>query len=266
MTQYFIRLLEGALSRFGLRVIPAWRLASLPQAAHLRQVFELLKIDCVLDVGANVGQYRNFLRNEVGYRGAIVSFEPVPENAAILRKNTLDDPMWTIHEYALGAEQGTAAFNVMSSSTFSSFLTPEHSQTDVFRDQNKVDHAITVQVKRLDDVLPEICRKFTLKQVYLKLDTQGFDLQVIEGGRSVLKDIAALQTEASVTPIYTGMPDYIETIRVMESLGFCISGIFPITPERVLRLIEFDCHMVNTRLVHQLESGSANTDTKQQYS
>lgn len=227
-----------------------WRLDLLPQATHLSRLFKLLEIDCVLDVGANIGQYRDFLRIEVGYRGSIVSFEPIPENVEILRKRALSDPMWTIHEYALGAERGVATFNVMTASTFSSFLTPSHSETDQFREQNKIERAISVEVQKLDDVLPALLREIGSGRPFLKMDTQGYDLQVIEGGKTVIQDVAALQTEASVTPIYSGMPDYVTTIRTLEALGFCVSGFFPLQPERVLRLVEFDCYMVNKQFAH----------------
>jgi len=51
---------------------------------HLYKLFDLLKINCVLDVGANQGQYAHFLRN-LGYKGNIISFEPVTIDYAILQ-------------------------------------------------------------------------------------------------------------------------------------------------------------------------------------
>ena len=66
----------------GYAVLPKWRLAQLPMAERLRKIFAAHSIDTVIDVGANKGQYRDFLRHHVGYRGSIVSFEPLPEFAA----------------------------------------------------------------------------------------------------------------------------------------------------------------------------------------
>src|SRR5882672_4717902 len=68
---------------------------------HLAAIFDRLKIDCVLDVGAHVGQYGRFLRN-IGYTGHIVSFEPVRANFARLERRSERDAKWTIHRLALG--------------------------------------------------------------------------------------------------------------------------------------------------------------------
>src|SRR5512132_480081 len=63
---------------------------------HLRGLFERYAIDCVLDVGANVGQYGTELRH-AGYRGRLLSFEPVPAPAARRRQAAAGDPEWTVH-------------------------------------------------------------------------------------------------------------------------------------------------------------------------
>jgi FkbM family methyltransferase len=147
---------------------------------YLRRLFNLLRIDCVLDVGANLGQYHDFLRDKVGYTGLIVSFEPIPSHAQILRDRAQQsDPDWRVEGCALGAAPGTLKFNVMADSQFSSFLTPSHREVALFRDMNKVTDEITVEVRTLDTIIPRLRQK----NLYLNLDTQGFDLAVIKGAR-----------------------------------------------------------------------------------
>lgn len=55
---------------------------------HIKQVFHEKKIDCMLDVGANAGQYGKFLRDS-GFDGWIVSFEPVKSDAIAKSKTNL---------------------------------------------------------------------------------------------------------------------------------------------------------------------------------
>jgi len=86
-------------------------------------------------------------------------------------------------------------------------------------------------------------RKFL--RPYLKLDTQGFDLNVARGAGSEIRHFQALQMEASVTPIYDKMPDFTESIREFRHMGFELSAIFANNPEHFPRMIEFDCHMIN---------------------
>jgi FkbM family methyltransferase len=234
-------------TRFGYTIVGNWRVNMLAQEAYVRELFELLQIDYVLDVGANRGQFRDFLRYRVGYDKWIISFEPIPDHADYLRQMSVGDPAWKIENYALGSQSGTAQFNVMKRSTFSSFLTPDHSHVSSLVDLNQVQSTIEVAVTRLDDVLPSLVRSDGRSRLYLKLDTQGFDLEVVKGSAKTLADVAALQTEASIVPIYAGMPDYITSIRTLEAHGFRLAGIFPVSPPSALQLLEVDCHMVNTR-------------------
>lgn len=243
-----------AFRKIGYTIIPTWRLAHFPLSEHLRKILQTFEIDCVLDVGANKGQYRDFLRDQVGYEGKIVSFEPIPDHVEILRSRASHDRKWFIEGCALGAASGQATFNVMVNTQFSSFLDPDHSNAGGFVGHNEVAQTIAVEVKTIDGVIPALKDRLGIRRPYLKLDTQGFDLEVIRGSREQLKTIPALQTEISIKTIYHNQPNYLEAITVLESLGFGISGIFPIHPElQFPEAIEFDCIMVNKTLVSRPE-------------
>ena len=228
----------------GFTIIPNWRLQQYPQATYLRRLLSLLEIDCVLDVGANLGQYHDFLRSEVRYEGTIVSFEPIPANVAALRQRARQDPRWVIEGCALGRTSGTAPFNVMANDEFSSFLTPDHTATDRFTRLNRVQHIVEVEVRTLHDVVPALERDLHASGLYLKLDTQGYDLEVVAGAGEAIARFRGVQTEASVTPIYEGAPDFHTTIHTLQSLGFDLSGIFPNNPHHFPSMVEFDCYMV----------------------
>lgn len=86
MRSRLINIAHKTLRQFGYELIPSWRLDSLELANHLRELFNFLDIKCVLDVGANKGQYRDFLRQHVGYKGLILSFEPI----SALAKNLME--------------------------------------------------------------------------------------------------------------------------------------------------------------------------------
>ena len=237
--------LKRLVSRFGYEVVRPESLQERALAHHLGRLFRQLRVDCVLDVGANRGQYRNFLRDAVGYEGWIVSFEPLQRNVQILSAAAPSDPRWVVCGFALGRQDGHLDINVMRSDDFSSFLAPDSSIVGVFQELNVVDRKERVEIKRLDAVLPGLRAKCPMRNVYLKMDTQGFDLEVIEGAGAELAGICALQTELSVRRIYEGMPDYQEALRVVERKGFTISGIYPVTSDPAMRVIEFDCILVN---------------------
>jgi hypothetical protein len=94
-------------------------------------------------------------------------------------------------------------------------------------------------------VLPALRERLGFERPYLKLDTQGFDIEVLQGSRDSLGAVRALQTEASVIGIYKGMPGYVEIIRYLDEHGFDITGFYPVSRDSSLRLVEFDCVMIN---------------------
>ena len=241
--QKFLKNIRHAVASYGYDLTPQWRLESQPLARHLRKVFDHYQIDCVLDVGANKGQYRDFLREEVRYAGRIISFEPVKKYVDLLKSRAEEDASWTIVDHALGRDEATAEINVTKSPGLNSFLEPRHDAVEGFWDKETIVKE-SVVIKRLDDVFSGLQTRFGFQKPYVKLDTQGFDLEVVAGGMQALSSASGLQTEASIKPIYTSMPNYRQTIETMEGLGFQLSGMFPVTHDDALRLIEFDCVMV----------------------
>jgi len=234
--------LAGIAHGLGYTVIPNWRLDTFASAAFLRRLFAHLEIDCVIDVGANAGQYHDFLRSEVGFEGLIASYAPVTHLAAALKRAAAADSKWLVHHCALGSVQGERDFNVMAGSEFSSFLKPIAETS--FRGANRVTQTVKTTVDTLDNVVPELRRTHGVKKIYLKLDTQGFDLEVLKGGEAALPTISGLQSEVCVKPIYEGMPRFTEVIAYLEARGFQMSGIFPNNAGHFPLLLEFDCYMV----------------------
>ena len=243
--------------RMGYTIVPNWQLRHYPGMRHTQRLFDLLGIDLVLDVGANAGQFRDFLRSQVGYGGRIVSFEPTPRLAEALAARAAADPLWSVEPRALGAVPGTAAFHVMENSEFSSFLTPRHDSTGLFTEMNRVRETVDVEVATLDAVLPALMAQHRAGAVYLKLDTQGFDLEAIKGAEASLPHIAALQTEASVRPIYQGAPSYSDVTDHLAARGFVVSGMFPNNEGNFPELIEFDCLMIRADRVPRPASDGA---------
>lgn len=243
------RVVSSAAARLGYTIVPTWQIETYHNVRHLRRIFDLLSIDLVIDVGANAGQFRDLLRGQVGYAGPVASFEPVPALADALSARAASDPLWTVERRALGAEPGTADFNVMKDTQFSSFRSPRHDDVTLFTTQNTVRERVTVEVTTIDAVLPDLVRSHGARAAYLKLDTQGYDLEALKGARASLPRIAALQTEASVRPIYDGAPDHREVIDFAVSQGFVVSGFLPNNEGSFPQLVEFDCHMIRRDLV-----------------
>jgi FkbM family methyltransferase len=243
VNEWIKRSVARAASGMGYEVIPKWRFDRQPLARHLRKLFQRQKIDCVVDVGGNLGQFRDLLRHEVGFDGWILTYEPVAKYISHLRDRAAGDASWRIYPYALGSEKQEALIHVTHSPGLNSFLAPRTDDLDFWKREAVVAQE-RVSINRLDDVFPPLQRELGICSPFLKLDTQGFDLEVVKGAAGVLQFFNAIQTEASVIPIYHGMPTHLETLTDLSSRGYQLSGMFPVTHDDELRLVEYDCVLV----------------------
>ncbi|MCL7713177.1 FkbM family methyltransferase [Stenotrophomonas mori] len=173
-------------------------------------------IDLVLDVGANTGQFALQMRG-LGYRGRIHSFEPMQAAWARLCTRMAGDPLWSGTQAALGERCSEESLNVASNSVSSSFLEmlPTHlanaPRSAYLRDE-------TVRMSRLDDIFPELASG--MEGVWLKLDVQGYEYNVLEGGRGVLPRCRIVQLEMSLAPPYAGQRTFLELCSYMDAAGF----------------------------------------------
>jgi FkbM family methyltransferase len=209
---------------------------------HLLAVFERMRIDCVLDVGAHWGEYAALLRSS-GYKGQIVSFEPVSSSVEKLRELSAGDPHWNIQHIALGSRPGIAEINVSRDSDLSSFLATSPYARAEFPDATDLEGGEVVEVRRLDEFLEE-WNSIAGRRFFLKLDTQGWDLQVLEGAHGSLDRTFGIQSEVSVKAMYVGSPSYLDALKTFQDLGFELTGVFPVNRDRNLRVIELDCVLV----------------------
>jgi FkbM family methyltransferase len=168
---------------------------------ELMRLLQQLEINCVLDVGANHGQYARLLR-EWGYRGEIVSFEPIPEVFASLRQSMAGDPRWRGHPWALGEAETELELNVANGDAqASSFLTFNEEGPVRWGDEHRVARSVRVPVRRLDAVLDQVTAHIASRRMYLKLDTQGF-----AEARRTPGDRVRLHDDAGRSVIINGCP------------------------------------------------------------
>lgn len=212
-----------------------------PQRKFLRDFLKAHRIDCVLDVGANVGQYGDDLRS-IGYTGLIVSFEPDPDTFDRLSSHIRGLPNWVALRTALGSEAKVASLHRMAASEFNSFRLPSSQDTRQYDQQNKIVGTVEVEVQTLASLLPELKARHGFSRPLLKMDTQGFDLEVFRGARAVHRELVAIQSELPVKHLYEGTASWTEAVAEYQAHGFDLAGIYQVNPG--WDLVELDCYLV----------------------
>lgn len=168
-----------------------------------------------LDVGANKGQFSVAARN-IFHPRRIHAFEPLPRLSARLDEIARHYPEIVVHPYALGATAGDAVLYANSHSQSSSLLALSDRHLRAFPAARAVDR-VTVSVRRLDEC---VTREDLDSPVLLKIDTQGYELPVLEGASGVLDRVQMLVVETSFTSLYEGERPFLDLLAHVEDLGF----------------------------------------------
>lgn len=190
-------------------------------AARRSRILARLGVSAVIDVGAAVGEYAIELRKE-GFKGRILSIEPVASSYALLAKRCARDGMWDCLNVALGGEHGSCQINVAANLVSSSIL-PIGSLHLNAEPQSKYLAVETVEMRRLDDVAEEYG---LLEEILaLKLDVQGYELEVLGGGERALQAASVVETEVSLVELYQGQPLIVDVISYMAERGFGPAGL-----------------------------------------
>lgn len=246
MNRYRRELGDRALA---MRLAIAGRVHQYPEILALRRFIDHFRVDCVIDVGANAGQYGRMLRRDCGFRGTILSFEPNPSVFAKLQARTRGDGHWHCHNLALSDRDGTATFNIMAADQFSSLNAPDAGQEAVFESRNRVEHTVEVETRRLESLWPELTGRHAFAAPLLKMDTQGHDPAVCDGAGALLARMVGIQTELAVRPIYAGATRYDAMIARLAEAGFEPSAFFANNKGHFPRLVEMDGLFVRADLV-----------------
>jgi FkbM family methyltransferase len=182
------------------------------------------EIDLVLDIGANVGQFAMDIR-QGGYRGEIVSFEPLPDAYPRLQANSSKDDCWTIHpRCAIGDSTGEVEINVAANLASSSIL-PMLETHVASAPHSAYNGKQTVPLVRLDDVVQEYLHSAT--RPFLKIDTQGYEWHVLNGATSTIDRCKGVLVEMSLADLYDGQPDWKKMISRLEDKGFQLWALQP---------------------------------------
>lgn len=217
-----------------------------PFPVQVSTALSYLDLGTVLDVGGNIGQYGAALRAS-GFKGRIISCEPLSDAYPHLERRAHGDPGWTTLNTAVGTEPGEIEINVSANSYSSSILpmTDAHSLAapgSEYVRSEKVAMTTVAEIIRAHRIDPA--------GTLLKVDTQGYEGQVLDGAGEALSNFAAVQLELSMVPLYDGAPLFEDLVDRMQDAGF---GIFALEggfgDPRTGRMLQCDGFFVRNELM-----------------
>jgi FkbM family methyltransferase len=182
-------------------------------------ILNSLGIKYVLDVGANTGQFAESLF-DFNYRGTVISFEPVGScYEALVKRSEKNKNHIVAERCAIGDQDMEIQINVSDDSVFSSVLEIKDEHTKL-RPKSRIVRQETVNLYKLDTIIDKYIPKGETS-VLLKIDTQGFEKQVLDGALNSIARFQGIKIEIPLVPIYSNTRfTFYEIIDFMKERGF----------------------------------------------
>ena len=201
-------------------------------------------VNLIFDVGANAGQFGVLLR-EIGFDGKIVSFEPLSDARESLQNISRNDPMWQIAlQTAIGEENGEIEIQIAGNSQSSSVLDMLDTHVRAAPDSKYIGKE-KVALRKLDSIAPDYMDSNSI--AFIKIDTQGYETQVMNGAKKLMSQIVGLQVEISLVPLYKGQCLFDEMLKKLKNDGFelwSISTVF--SDPNTAQLLQVDATFFRT--------------------
>jgi FkbM family methyltransferase len=216
----------------------------LDEGEHLNKAIRFLKFHnllqqnpVTLDIGGADGSATaHFLENFPGCRGYV--FEANPQMAEKVRERFQNKPV-VVHNMALSDKPGNLIFHITDNAWSSSY------KTIIKNEQFNIVKSVEVPADSLDNM----ARKEGLGSIdIIKLDVQGAELDVLNGGKETLAKTKLIVVEQTIRSTYQGGSEYYEVDNKLRELGFVLLDIITMYRKDGFVLNEFDSIYINRNL------------------
>jgi FkbM family methyltransferase len=192
----------------------------------------------ILDVGANEGQFAEEIRC-VFPAAHIYSFEPIPQCFKSLQKKCAQSELWSCYNVALAESEKTAVFNLHEDNMPSSSLLEATDQELNLYPKSRRQRQVEVNCITLDKWI--LSNADALKQPsLLKLDVQGYELNVLRGAFATLDHINAVICEINIQNFYEQQSSFPDIVNLFYSRGIHFHGVLEHTYDDANNVIAFD--------------------------
>lgn len=183
------------------------------------KTLKLVDTNVIFDIGANVGQFAREIRQH-GYKGKIISFEPLTSARKKLLSFASRDPGWQVHEQsAIGNQDGEIEIHISGNSVSSSLLPMLESHSSASEGSEYVGSE-QVPIFKLDSIANQYLDKNS--NLFIKIDTQGYEWQVLDGASETLKRAQGVLCELSLVTLYHEQRLWRDIVDRLDQHGFML--------------------------------------------
>jgi FkbM family methyltransferase len=195
------------------------------------------------DIGANNGHWSSVMRRVNPDLKHVVMFEPQKKYLDHLNELKLDGVTKKLFNCGLGSSEETKL--ILGGGASASLFEASSNQLNYF--PNSIDNNTEqIEISLLDKIYADNSLPFP---DVIKLDVQGYELNVLKGGLEVFTKAKYIVIELSMREFYIGQPPLWELLKCLEDYGFTLidKGYEWRTKDDINTLLQFDAIFVNKK-------------------
>ena len=239
----------------------------------IKKILNIAKVDfddmVIFDVGANIGQSIDRFRT-YAKKAMIFSFEPNSEVYSVLKKKESIDNNLKTFNFGLGEKKETLDFYIQPDSGGSSFLSIDVegeafklSNTNLAKENHnkttlKKDIALNTKVSLPVETLNNVANTEGVNVIHLlKIDTQGFEAEVLKGCKDKLQDVLIIETEIIFSDAYEKAGTFYEVEEVIKGYGFVlwdVPYIGKFASDDINKINFIDATYINEKLLQKMQN------------
>lgn len=198
-------------------------------------ILSTLSCNTLVDIGANRGQFA-LVSRYCFPQARIFAFEPLSEPASLFRRIFEDDELTSLYPFAIGPRKETTQIHISNRDDSSSLLSITSTQATLFPGTAEVGTA-EIEVVTLDEILSKNDLEVP---ALLKMDVQGYELEVLRGCEDLLSEFQHVYTECSFMELYEGQALANEVIGFLQECGFRLVGVYNMAYDKKRIAIQAD--------------------------
>lgn len=192
-----------------------------PSTEHINVFKNIDNINTIIDVGANRGQFA-LLASFFFPKSKLICFEPIQSAYINLKNLFYYRENFHAHNFAIGNEIKEAEINISNKEDSSSLLEITKQQETVFPGTEKK-ASEKIKLSKLENLIKiEDCQK----DILMKIDVQGYELEVLKGSKELIKSMKYIYFEGSFVELYKNQPMITEILNFLISSNFILEGIY----------------------------------------
>ncbi len=228
-----LRKLAKVLANSGYRA--SLRRAGVAAATEHEPLLKTLSFATVVDIGANRGQF-SLVARRCFPEARIIAFEPLAGAAERFRTALHNDPLVTLHQVAIGPNEGAATMHVAADDDSSSLLPISDLQQSLFAGTREV----ATEAIQVESLACRIKADDLKGPALLKIDVQGYELPVLKGCGALLSQFANVYVECSFVELYMGQALAADVIDYLYAHGFDMHGVYNVYYDSQGRAVQAD--------------------------